>query len=38
MHYNTWPAIVQDAGAFAARAAQSDHIVRVMPPGATLEF
>ena len=37
MHYNTWPVIAQDATAFAARAAQSGHTVRVLTPGQTLE-
>ena len=38
MHYNTWPAIAQDAAAFAARAAQSGHNVRVMKPGDSLDL
>ncbi len=37
MHYDTWPLIAQDAGAFAARAAQAGHRVQVLAPGATLE-
>ncbi len=37
MHYNTWPVIAQDANAFAARAAQSGHEVRVLKPGESLE-
>jgi L-ascorbate metabolism protein UlaG (beta-lactamase superfamily) len=37
MHYNTWPVIAQDAAAFAARAAQSGHTVRVLSPGESLE-
>src|SRR3954467_179853 len=37
MHYNTWPVIAQDAAAFATRAAQSGHAVRVLAPGATME-
>ena len=36
MHYNTWPIIAQDPPAFAARAAQAGHTVRVMQPGETL--
>ena len=38
MHYDTWPAIAQDADAFAARAAQAGHRVQVMQPGATIEL
>lgn len=37
MHYNTWPLIAQDAAAFAARAAQSGHTVRVLKPGEALQ-
>jgi L-ascorbate metabolism protein UlaG (beta-lactamase superfamily) len=37
MHYNTWPVIAQDAAAFAARAAQSGHAIRVMTPGETFD-
>lgn len=37
IHYNTWPVIAQDAPAFAARAAQSGHTVRVLAPGGTLQ-
>jgi L-ascorbate metabolism protein UlaG (beta-lactamase superfamily) len=37
MHYNTWDIIAQDPAAFAARAAQSGHEVRVLAPGDTLE-
>ena len=37
MHYNTWPIIAQDAGAFAARAAKAGHNVRVMQPGDALD-
>ena len=36
MHYNTWPIIAQDPHAFAARAAQAGHAVRVMQPGEIL--
>ncbi|HUR57256.1 MAG TPA: metal-dependent hydrolase [Opitutaceae bacterium] len=36
MHYNTWPIIAQDAPAFAGRAAQAGHTVRVMKPGDVL--
>ena len=36
MHYNTWPIIAQDPAAFAARAAQAGHTVRVMKPGESL--
>jgi L-ascorbate metabolism protein UlaG (beta-lactamase superfamily) len=36
MHYDTWPLIAQDAGAFAARAAQAGHRVQVLAPGASL--
>ena len=38
MHYNTWPIIAQDATAFAGRAAQSGHVVRVLAPGEMLEM
>ncbi|MBW7894491.1 MAG: metal-dependent hydrolase [Opitutaceae bacterium] len=38
MHYNTWPPIAQDAAAFAARAAQADHLVNPLAPGRSLEF
>jgi L-ascorbate metabolism protein UlaG (beta-lactamase superfamily) len=37
MHYNTWPIIAQDGPAFAGRAAQAGHTVRVMKPGEVLE-
>jgi L-ascorbate metabolism protein UlaG (beta-lactamase superfamily) len=37
IHYNTWPAIAQDAGAFAARAAATGHIVRALKAGEVLE-
>jgi len=33
IHYNTWPPIAQDAGAFATEAAASGHDVKVMLPG-----
>lgn len=36
MHYNTWPPIAQDAAAFAARAAQSGHVVKPLKPGEAL--
>ncbi len=38
MHYNTWPIIAQDAGAFAERAAQAGHAVTVLAPGHVLEM
>lgn len=38
MHYNTWPTIQQDPAAFASRAGQAGHTVRVLNPGASLEF
>jgi L-ascorbate metabolism protein UlaG (beta-lactamase superfamily) len=38
IHYNTWPVIAQDAGAFAARAAKDGHKVRVMAAGESLEL
>ena len=37
IHYNTWPIIAQDPVAFAHRAAQSGHTVKVMRAGDTLE-
>jgi L-ascorbate metabolism protein UlaG (beta-lactamase superfamily) len=37
IHFNTWPIIAQDPTAFASRAAQSGHTVRVMRPGESLE-
>ncbi len=37
IHYNTWPPIAQDAGAFAARAAKAGHTVKVMKSGDTLD-
>ncbi|MGH7945432.1 MAG: metal-dependent hydrolase [Opitutaceae bacterium] len=37
IHYNTWPIIAQDAGAFATRAGKSGHAVRVLRPGEVLE-
>src|SRR5688572_26349301 len=37
IHYNTWPIIAQDPNAFAARAAQSGHTVKVLKPGEMLE-
>jgi L-ascorbate metabolism protein UlaG (beta-lactamase superfamily) len=37
IHYNTWPVIAQDPNAFAARAAQSGHTVKVFKPGETLD-
>ena len=36
MHYNTWPVIRQDAGAFAEKAAQRGHTVRVLRHGEAL--
>lgn len=36
MHYNTWPPIAQDAGAFARDAAARGHDVRPLAPGASL--
>lgn len=36
MHYDTWPNIRQDAGAFASTAVRSGHEVRVLQPGASL--
>jgi L-ascorbate metabolism protein UlaG (beta-lactamase superfamily) len=38
IHYNTWPIIAQDAGAFAQRAAQAGQDVRVMKAGDVLEI
>ncbi|MEX2044980.1 MAG: metal-dependent hydrolase [Opitutus sp.] len=38
IHYNTWPPIAQDAGAFAARAAKAGHTVKVMKSGDTLDL
>jgi len=38
MHYNTWPVIAQDAAAFARRAAQAGHEVKVLSPGDTLSL
>jgi L-ascorbate metabolism protein UlaG (beta-lactamase superfamily) len=38
IHYNTWPIIAQDGKAFAARAGESGHNVRVMKAGETLEI
>jgi L-ascorbate metabolism protein UlaG (beta-lactamase superfamily) len=38
MHYNTWPVIEQDAAAFARRAAQAGHKVKVLSPGETLQL
>lgn len=38
MHFNTWPAIVQDAAEFARRADLKGHAVRVLAPGAVLEL
>ena len=37
IHYNTWPIIAQDPAAFAAKAKQAGHAVRVMQTGDTLE-
>ena len=37
IHYNTWPIIAQDPGAFANRAGQSGHNVRVLKPGETFQ-
>ena len=37
IHYNTWPEIAQDPAAFAGRAAQAGHTVKVMQPGEVLE-
>ena len=36
MHFNTWPLIAQDPAAFAGRAAQAGHTVRVLAPGGSL--
>ena len=36
IHYNTWPVIAQDPNAFAGRAAESGHTVKVLQPGETL--
>jgi len=36
MHYNTWPLIAQDPQAFAARASQAGHTVKVLAPGQSL--
>ncbi len=36
MHFNTWPVIAQDGDAFARRAANGGHKVRVMKPGDAL--
>lgn len=38
MHYNTWKKIAQDGDAFARRAALSNHQVRALKPGESLEF
>jgi L-ascorbate metabolism protein UlaG (beta-lactamase superfamily) len=38
MHYNTWPVITQDADAFAQRAAQAGHAVRVMAAGESADI
>ena len=37
MHYNSTPKIRQDPHAFAARAAQAGHAVRVMTPGESID-
>jgi L-ascorbate metabolism protein UlaG (beta-lactamase superfamily) len=37
IHYNTWPIIAQDPAAFAGRAAQSGHSVKVMKTGDLLD-
>ena len=37
MHYNTWPPIAQDAGAFARAAAARGHTVNPLKPGESLE-
>lgn len=36
MHYNTWPPIAQDAGAFARAAAARGHPVKVLAPAQSL--
>lgn len=36
MHYNTWPAIAQDAAAFAAAAKQRGHLVHPIKPGGSI--
>ncbi len=38
MHYNTWPPIAQDAGAFARAALARGHTVNPLQPGASLEL
>lgn len=38
IHYNTWPPIAQDAGAFATQAAASGHEVKVLAPGDSMEL
>jgi L-ascorbate metabolism protein UlaG (beta-lactamase superfamily) len=38
MHFNTFPRIRQDPAAFAAKAAEAGHAVRVMKPGETMEL
>jgi L-ascorbate metabolism protein UlaG (beta-lactamase superfamily) len=38
MHYNTWPPITQDAGAFARAAAARGHKVRPLLPGDSFEI
>ncbi len=37
MHYNTWPVIAQDPNAFAAKAGEAGHTVRVLAPGQTID-
>lgn len=37
IHYNTWPAIAQDADVFAAQAASAGHTVRAMKPGESVD-
>jgi L-ascorbate metabolism protein UlaG (beta-lactamase superfamily) len=38
MHYNTWPPIAQDAGAFARAAATRGHAVRPLKPGESFDL
>lgn len=38
MHYNTWPPIAQDAGAFARKADLAGHAVRPLDPGESLDL
>ena len=37
MHYNTWPPIAQDPGAFTRSAAARGHSVRALKPGEDFE-